>query len=211
MPAAQHAGHGAAAGVFAAAATMWFAMMVAMMLPTVLPWILLFARMSRARGGGARETWSFVAGYLLAWLGYSLLAAGIQVPLAAAAALHGPDLRVAPAAGGAILLAAGLFQFTSLKRRCLTHCRSPLGYLLARWTDGPAAAISLGIRHGVYCVICCAALMAVSFALGVMNLWWMAALTAVLCVEKALPAGDRLGRAFGVVLVVWGCRNAFLG
>jgi predicted metal-binding membrane protein len=124
--------------------------------------------------------------------------------LATAWGLLHPDLKVSAAVGGGLLVAAGLFQMTPLKAACLAHCRNPLSFFLARWQDGPVGAFQMGFRHGVYCLGCCWALMALSFALGVMNLLWMAALTLIICVEKIAFGGERMSRGLGFVLMAWG-------
>jgi predicted metal-binding membrane protein len=111
---------------------------------------------------------------------------------------------VSPWLAGAILIAAGVYQLTPWKARCLTHCRSPLGFLLSHWRDGLAGAFRMGFGHGVYCFGCCWALMAVLFAVGVMNLAWVAALTILVFVEKVGPLGARMARLTGVALVVLG-------
>ncbi len=187
---------------------MWMVMMVGMMLPPVLPWILLFAASHRGRGRGRTylPTSLFAAGYFIVWGAYSLAAAGAQLLMRPSDLLdHGGSL-VAPA-GGTVLIVAGIFQFTPFKAACLAHCRSPLGFFLTRWRDGPVGTLGMGMRHGAYCLGCCWALMAVGFAVGVMNLVWMAALTVFLCVEKIAPGGDLAGRVFGGVLVLWGVWN----
>ena len=118
--------------------------------------------------------------------------------------LLGHDLSLGTQAGGAVLVAAGLFQLSPLKNACLSHCRNPMGYFLRRWRDGPAGALRMGTAHGVVCVACCWALMAVAFALGIMNLLWMAALTAMLVIEKNAPGGRQWGIVFGALLLGWG-------
>jgi predicted metal-binding membrane protein len=118
--------------------------------------------------------------------------------------MAGMDPRVDARLGGAVLVAAGLFQFTPLKAACLAHCRTPLGFFLSSWRDGPRGAFRMGLEHGRYCVGCCWALMIVAFALGVMNLAWMAVLTLGLSIEKIAPRGPLVGRAFGALLTAWG-------
>jgi predicted metal-binding membrane protein len=203
-----HGGHGPASGVtLPAAFAMWLAMMVAMMLPPVLPWIWFFAAATRPTAPGWRlwgRTLLFASGYFALWALYSAGAAAAQTQLAAHALLHPTALKVAPGAGGALLLLAGAVQFTPLKNACLKHCRSPLGYFLTRWRNGPMGAFSMGFRHGVYCLGCCWALMALAFALGTMNLLWMAAVTLLLCVEKIAPGGERWSKAFGAAFLLWG-------
>jgi predicted metal-binding membrane protein len=189
---------------FAAAFTMWMVMMVAMMLPAVMPWILLFSSTSASRGSSLGSTALFTGGYFAVWAVFSAVAAAVQLILQRGALLTGHDPRSGPILGGALLVGAGLFQLTPLKSACLAHCRSPLSFFLARWQDGPAGALRMGTRHGLYCLVCCWALMSLSFALGVMNLLWMAVLTLMLCVEKIAPGGHGLSRLFGAALTVWG-------
>ena len=206
-----HATGGLAAIVIAA--LMWMGMTVAMMLPPVLPWILFFSSVAReqdARRSPLPPTALFASGYFAVWGGYCLVAATIQTTLQDLALLSAVELRTGPYLGGALLVGAGIFQLSPLKAACLKHCRSPLAFFLARWREGPSGAVGMGFRHGLYCLGCCWALMAVAFALGVMNLLWMAALTLILCVEKIAPGGQRLGRAFGVMLIVWGAALALV-
>ncbi|MCZ6915239.1 MAG: DUF2182 domain-containing protein [Gemmatimonadetes bacterium] len=192
----------------------WMVMMVAMMLPAVVPWALFFARSNRLADGPGREAdvsvLSFLSGYFVIWFLYSLAAAGVQLSLQHVAASRPIDDAVATAGSGLVLVLAGAFQLTELKQACLRHCRSPLGFFLTRWQDGPAGAARMGFRHGVVCLGCCWALMAVALALGAANLAWMVALTAVICVETLLPHGDRVGRGIGVVLIAWGTTLALL-
>ena len=102
-----------------------------------------------------------------------------------------------PHLAGAILVAAGAYQLTPLKGACLTHCRSPLGFLMTNWRDGTLGALRMGVRHGAYCLGCCWALMCVLFVVGVMNLVWVAALTAFVLLEKVGPAGAIVARVAG--------------
>ena len=213
-----HAGHGVPAhphgASVLAAFGMWMAMMVAMMLPPVLPWIWFFAAATRPTAPGLRlwgRTLLFASGYFALWGFYSAAAAACQSALAARALLHPTALKVAPTAGAVLFLVAGVVQLTSLKSACLKHCRSPLGYFLTRWRDGPRGAFSMGFRHGVYCLGCCWALMALSFALGTMNLAWMAAVSLLLCIEKIAPGGERLSRAFGLLFLVWAAAVLAMG
>lgn len=106
--------------------------------------------------------------------------------------------------GSVILLAAGIFQWTPLKYTCLKHCRSPLGFLMTDWREGYRGALMMGLRHGSYCTGCCWFLMALLFVAGVMNLLWVATITAFVLIEKVAPRGDVVGRIGGVVLVIAG-------
>lgn len=188
----------------AATVLMWLAMVVAMMTPTVLPWILAYATLVTPVAGARpwRAIAAFTTGYLTVWFGYSLAAAGLQMALARAGLLLGD--RVGTALGGALLIAAGAFQFMSLKAACLAHCRSPLSYFIARWLDGPIGGLRLGFSHGAYCLGCCWLVMLTALALGVMNLAWMAVLTVVVMLEQVAPGGVWVGRVCGVGLIAWG-------
>lgn len=191
-------------GSFVAAVVMWQAMMVAMMAPIVAPWVTTFAALA-ARDGRSRgaAVVAFGGGYFVAWLGYSVTAAFVQLLLQRRGML-GTALALPSSAGALVLIGAGLFQLTPLKQACLTHCRNPLTYFLRRWHDGPPDGFGVGLRHGLYCVGCCWALMATAFALGVMNVAWMAGLVVVMAVEQWVPRGVVIGRLAGVAIAAWG-------
>ena len=186
---------------------MWAVMMVAMMLPSATPMIFLYARVREKRRGADRPyapTAAFVGGYLLTWTGFSLLATMANWELHTGGVLSSMMGRVAPATGGALLIVAGLFQWTPLKHACLKHCRSPIGFFVQNWRDGLVGATMMGLHHGAYCLGCCWLLMVLLFALGVMNLPWVAVLTTVVLAEKVLPRGEVLSRVLGALLVLWG-------
>jgi predicted metal-binding membrane protein len=180
---------------------MWFGMMAAMMAPTVWPWVRVFHRFADDAASSVAATARFAAGYLVAWLAYSMAAAFVQrtfqTGIAGERALAVLPVRL----DAAVFLAAGLYQFAPLKRACLTHCRSPLSYFLARWRNGPAGGFRMGLGHGVYCLGCCWALMATMLVVGAMNAWWLAALASVTWVEQVAPYGAALRRPIGVALV----------
>jgi predicted metal-binding membrane protein len=165
---------------------MWFAMMTAMMVPTVYPWVSSFNRL----GGNPAV---FSSGYAAAWLLYSIAAASIQLLLPH----HLPD-----AVAASIFFLAGAFQFAPIKRACLMHCRNPLTYFLTRWRDGHSGGFRMGFHHGLFCVACCWALMATTLAVGVMSLWWMAALAAVGVAEQVSPWGESVRKGVGLALLV---------
>ena len=200
--------HAASLGVgsFVLTILMWLVMTIGMMLPAVLPWILMFAESNRVTGNDTARfsvVW-FVTGYFVLWAVYSAVAGSAQLLLQQSSMLQAGELRLGTIGGGIVLLGAGLFQFTRLKHACLEHCRSPLSFFLSQWEDGPVGVFRMGFRHGLFCLGCCWALMALAFALGVMNLFWMAVLTLVVLGEKLLPGGKVLARAVGGLLVVWG-------
>lgn len=188
---------------------MWAEMMVAMMLPSAAPMILMFASVNRKRREQERPfvpATFFIFGYLLIWAAFSLAAAGAQWVLHGKAMLSPMMTATAPALAGVLLIAAGLFQWTRFKDSCLTHCRSPLTFLLTEWRNGKSGALRMGLKHGLYCTGCCWILMAQLFVFGVMNLWWIGALTMLVLVEKIAPRGLLIGRATGVCLLLWGFR-----
>ncbi|MFN2431722.1 MAG: DUF2182 domain-containing protein [Gemmatimonadota bacterium] len=192
---------------FAALFAMWAVMMAAMMLPSAAPMILLFAATNRTRRRHqhpAAPTTLFVAGYLLAWSVYSALAASAQVALHNAALLSPMMVGTSRVLGGTLLIAAGLYQWTPLKRTCLSHCRSPLAFLSTEWREGALGALRMGLKHGSYCVGCCWVLMALLFVGGVMNVLWVAAIAVLVLAEKLAPRGLWLGRVAGGVLAAWG-------
>jgi predicted metal-binding membrane protein len=185
---------------------MWAVMMVAMMVPSVAPLILMFARANRRRGvdGVVGSAAILLLGYLLVWSGFSGLAALAQWRLHSAAVLSSMMASTRPIFGGILLVAAGIFQFTPLKRACLAHCRSPMGFLLSEWHGGRWGTLTMGLKHGAWCVGCCWALMALLFVAGVMNPLWVAALAVFVLLEKTAPMGAMLGRVTGAALVVAG-------
>jgi predicted metal-binding membrane protein len=186
----------------------WVTMMAAMMLPSVAPMVLGFSRVSRHRAELGRAayvpTWIFVAGYLLVWTGYGLVAYGVfRAVTALDMGFLTWDEGGAWVAGGAIA-AAGLYQLTPLKEVCLRHCRTPLHFILHGWKEGRLGALQMGLVHGAYCVGCCWGLMIVLFALGVMSLVWMVVVAAVIFAEKVTPFGFRLSRVFALAFVALG-------
>lgn len=183
---------------------LWTVMMAAMMLPAAAPMILIFASAQAQRAGDAVvPTWIFVAGYLFVWaLAGVLVYAAVQIGSDIATQLTSLErARWAPLALGATLVTAGLYQFTPMKRICLTRCRSPFAFVALYWRDGRLGALRMGMRHGAYCLGCCWALFAVLVAAGVMSLAWMLLLTAVVFVEKVLPDGQRAASLIGLALV----------
>jgi predicted metal-binding membrane protein len=194
---------------FAASVTMWQAMMIAMMTPSVAPWVAAFGRLaSRAPGDRALgPSLAFAGGYFAVWLAYSVAAAALQFMLSAAG-LVGHD-RPPSLLAALVLAAAGLFQFAPFRQACLTHCRNPISYLVARWRGGPPSALRLGFAHGAYCVGCCWLLMLTGFAVGLMNLAWMALLTVAVAVEQTAPGGVWVGRALGAGLIGWSAALAW--
>jgi predicted metal-binding membrane protein len=185
---------------------MWAVMMTGMMIPTALPVLLLFAgaHTRRAQGRVPLAVLLFGLGYITVWLGFSACAAMAQWALHEAALLSPAMAASSRPLAGAILIAAGAYQLTPLKGGCLTQCQSPWGFLMSQWRDGAWGALRMGSRHGVFCLGCCWALMGVLFVAGIMNLVWIAVLTAFVLAEKIGPAGARVARAGGALLIVLG-------
>jgi predicted metal-binding membrane protein len=183
---------------------MWSAMMAAMMVPGASPMIAAFATINRRR----RERHSpyvptalFLAGYLAVWAGFSALATLVQYVLQKAELVTSMMQSASYGFSAALFLAAGLYQFSPLKERCLKLCRSPDGFILSEWRDGALGAVIMGVRHGLFCLGCCAALMVLLFAVAVMDLRWVAALTILVTAEKLLPGAKFSRMAIGVALL----------
>jgi predicted metal-binding membrane protein len=186
---------------------LWGVMMVAMMLPAMTPIVGLFqtiARKKREQGSSYTPAWIFITGYVGLWtftggVGYAADIAIQALPEKL------PALRTyAAVIGGLTLVGAGLYQLTPLKYLCLSQCRSPMGFLLTSWRDGALGAFRMGLHHGAYCLGCCWSLMVVLFVMGTMNLVWMGLLTIIIFVEKIIPQGAAVGKATGVVLILFG-------
>jgi predicted metal-binding membrane protein len=192
---------------FALMFVMWWVMMVGMMLPSATPMLLTFAtinRRRRARCDTFVPTAVFAAGYLASWGGFGLAATVIQWALGRAGLVSPMAQTTSPFLAAAFFVAAGLFQLTPLKHACLEKCRSPLDLVLNSWRDGSRGAFVMGLSHGLYCIGCCWLLMVLMFAGGAMNLLWMAAITAVVFVEKLVPGGPWFARGSGIVMVAFG-------
>jgi predicted metal-binding membrane protein len=179
---------------------MWAVMMAAMMLPSAAPMILWFAVLNRRRSEGAK-TLLFVAAYLALWAAFSGAAVAAQWLLQSIGYLSPMIVSKSCVLNGALLLIAGVFQLSPLKHVCLRACRSPLGFLTSDWRDGLWGACNMGIRHGLYCLGCCWALMALLFVGGVMNLLWIAALAGLVAIEKLAPKGEVVARALGGLMI----------
>jgi predicted metal-binding membrane protein len=191
---------------------MWVVMMIGMMAPSASPVLMLFTS-TRPRLGGKWEallgTAMFASGYAVVWSGFSAAATGIQWLLRQAALLSDEMAISDSYLSGSIMIAAGLYQLTTWKDTCLSGCRSPLGFLMTHWRAGKAGAFRMGVRHGLLCLGCCWALMAVLFAVGVMNLLWVAALTVFILLEKVGPHGPMVAGVGGVGLIALGAFTIF--
>jgi predicted metal-binding membrane protein len=192
---------------FALTFAMWWIMMLGMMLPSVAPTILTFATMARRqreRGQKFVPASVFTFGYLLVWGGFCVLATLLQWGLDRAALLSPMLATNSVWIGGGLFIVCGLYQFTPFKYACLRQCRSPVAFLLNRWRDGWRGALRMGLQNGLYCLGCCWVLMALLFAVGAMNLVWVAAIAAFVFAEKLLPGAGWIGRCAGALMVLFG-------
>lgn len=186
---------------------MWVVMMVAMMLPSAAPVILLFSRIGATRASSGRVSTPmsfFAAGYLAVWIAFSAVAALLQFGLHYLTLLSLEMRSANSILSGAILIATGVYQWLPVKQSCLSHCRSPLGFLTTSWKEGKRGAIRMGVTHGAFCVGCCWMLMLLLFVGGVMNLLLVAAISAMVLLEKVFPAGLVIARVSGALLVIAG-------
>jgi predicted metal-binding membrane protein len=182
----------------------WQVMLAAMMLPSSLGMLRAFGRLADAQAHPFGVRAAFVGAYVVVWTGFGLVAFAGDATLHAAVDASALLQRYQWAIGGLVLIGAGAFQFSRLKDRCLTECRTPVGFLMERYRPGAGAAFALGLFHGAYCVGCCWALMLVAFAVGVGSLLWMALLTTVMVLERTVSWGARAVRPVGVWLIVLG-------
>lgn len=184
--------------------TGWVVMITAMMLPTSVPLVATFGRMVARRRHGLRLVTLVVAGYLVIWTAFGaalyLGDRGLHTLVDAWPWLASHAYLIS----AATLATAGAYQFSALKYRCLDECRSPIGFIVARWHARRERweAFGLGIAHGLFCVGCCWSLMLVMFAVGLGSLAWMFVLALVMAVEKNHPSGRRLSKPLGVLLLV---------
>jgi predicted metal-binding membrane protein len=182
---------------------MWSGMTAIMMTPVVWPWLRALRRLGVTPTPHPLTVPAFAVGYAVAWVAFSTGLAALQVSLAAFGRMT-PLLAHEPALAGGALLFAGAYQLSRLKRACLTHCRSPFGYFASRWRPGVRGALSMGVRHGAYCLGCCGALMALTLVVGMMDVRMMGIMMAVMIVETSTRLGAAVSRPLGAGLLIWG-------
>lgn len=185
----------------------WGIMMAAMMLPSAAPMVALYGAVHRhadRTGQGGIPTLTFALIYLLAWLLFGIPVYVAQLLVERLTTTSAMVAGLLPYALAVVLVAAGLFQFSSLKTTCLRACQSPLGFLMARWRAGYRGTFRLGMAHAAYCIGCCWALMVVLVAAGAMGLHWVLLIAALVAAEKLVPGGIWIARISGAVLVVLG-------
>ena len=199
------AGSSGVAGV-ALTLAMWCAMVLAMMLPTAAPMIVTYADLAEtaaAKGEPAASPLMLTAGYTAVWLGSAVVLAALQGLLARLAALNDTMTLTSPLLSGALFVAAGVHQFSAMKRACLTECQHPFTFFFANWTPQPRGVFRLGVRQGLYCLGCCWAMMLLMFAVGVMSVIWMVLLGVVMAIEKA-GSTMRFSHAMGAIFLAIG-------
>jgi predicted metal-binding membrane protein len=181
----------------------WVAMMAAMMLPAVVPMILLVNRWSRSQAQPAYRLVPFVAGYLFVWA----LAGAFYFALIALLGSWIPSSEEGARIAASVLLVSGVYQFSPLKDRCLTACRTPLGFLMTyggRMARGSSGYLEVGARHGLFCLGCCWMLMVILVLLGVMNILWMLLIAGIIFVEKVPRFGAGFAKLAGAAVAAVG-------
>lgn len=194
-------------GAFVLTLLMWIVMMIGMMLPSAAPATLLYGRIAGGRsasGSVSTSMLSFAGAYVVVWAVYSLAVSALQLELRSRGSLTTDMSSASVWLSSAVLIVAGVYQWTALKHACLARCRSPLGLFLMRWRAGRLGAFRMGLEHGIHCVGCCWALMLLLFVAGVMSLVWVAVIAGFVLVEKLLPHGRLVSRAAGAALVAAG-------
>ena len=182
---------------------MWWSMMMAMMLPSAAPAIVIYGTVAR-KLQPRPHTFLFALGYAAVWSAFAALATGLQAIMGRVAPLDGMMALVSGPAGGALLIAAGLYQLTAFKGACLARCQSPFFYLAHLWRKGARGAFLMGWHHGLYCLGCCWVLMLLLFYGGVMDLRWIVGLALYVAAEKLLPQRYHLQKIAAAALVAWG-------
>jgi predicted metal-binding membrane protein len=185
----------------------WATMMAAMMLPAASPMVDAFARVQASRRGtatGPVPTVAFVVGYLLVWCSVGVLAFGAARALENLSMDHAWLMDNGARLGGALIVAAGIYQLSPLKRICLGRCRTPMSFIVTSWRDGTVGAVRMGLEHGLFCLGCCWLLFALLFPLGIMNVAAMAGVTLLIVAEKILPWETVVVRAAAAILVGYG-------
>jgi predicted metal-binding membrane protein len=185
---------------------MWAVMMAAMMLPSAAPMLLLHARVvgGKAAAPALRQSSAFALAYLGVWTGASLVATGLQWGLDHGRLLDPMLTSTSTVLTALLLIGAGAWQFTPLKRRCLSRCRAPLDFLMSAWRPGVRGSAIMGLHHGLLCLGCCWGLMLLLFVAGAMNFAWIIVIATYVLVEKVVPRAEVLVPVSGIGLIAWG-------
>jgi predicted metal-binding membrane protein len=194
---------------FAFMFAMWLVMMVGMMTPSVAPMVLLYVAVGRSSVGAGQTfapAWAFVAGYLLSWAAFSTVATLLQWFLESRALITPMMAGTSRPLAGAVLIAAGIYQWLPIKQSCLSQCRAPLSFVQRHggFQASARGSLRLGALHGWYCIGCCWAVMALLFAFGVMNFYWIAGLMIFVLIEKVVPYAGIVSRLAGLVAIAAG-------
>ncbi len=190
-----------------AAFVMWSAMILAMMLPTAVPMLSTYMDIAEAAREKAMHAVSpavLAAGYISVWVVFSIAATMIQAWLQSMAMLTADETLARPGVAAAVLIGAGLYQFTPIKHACLNKCARPMPYFLSNWRDTVPGVFRIGVAQGAYCVACCWALMLVMFVTGLMNLIWMAVIGIIMILEKSLAEPKPWSYGAGALLLISG-------
>ena len=190
--------------------SMWAIMMAAMMGPTFVPTMRAYEDLITSANGSRAGSVGVVFGFFLVWVGFAGVIALAQLSLIEVGLLSSMGQSLSKLFSAALLLSAGIYQFTALKERCLDHCRSPTFQFLAHWRTGFSGGVYMGLHHGTYCVACCWGLMVIGFVGGIMDLLWMGGATLLMTLEKLPQIGRFLTRPLGAALIVWGLSTLIL-
>ena len=199
---------------------MWVIMMIAMMSPSIIPTVLMFATVNKAKQKNNLQytpTYIFYFGYLIAWVLFSITISIIQYPLHQVSLMNPMMSSMNNSLSALVLIIAGIYQLTPYKNACLDKCRSPLSLVMSNWKDGNVGALRMGLGHGFYCVFCCWFLMAILLVAGVMNLYFVVALTIFVLLEKLILTPKSFENTFqklitlipGIVFIIGGIYYLF--
>ncbi|MBO6894003.1 MAG: DUF2182 domain-containing protein [Roseibium sp.] len=183
---------------------MWSLMSLAMMAPTAFPAFRTYAHMTHTEAASGASLVVLIAGYLAIWIGFSTVAAFLQIRLADLGLLNVFGQSTSAVFNGLLLMAAGLYQFSSLKNACLSACQNPMTFFFSHWQPGLGGAARLGLRLGAVCLGCCWALMLLAFVAGTMNLLFMGLAMVLMTLEKLPEYGARISAPLGVFLLIAG-------
>lgn len=195
--------HGAPAS-HASLALVWMVMTVGMMAPSAIPMIATFWKVSRQLDGSRSApilSGVFLFAYVFVWMGYGLVAAILQTEMRRGCVVDEHLAFANPTLAAGLLAAAALYQFSPLKNVCLAKCRSPLGFLIGAYQPGYGGAFLTGAWHGIFCLGCCWLLMALAWVGGVLSMLWMVFVSALVILERTLPAAASLEKAVGFLLL----------
>ena len=187
---------------------MWWLMMIAMMTPSAAPTLLLFHNLKKIGSEGKKAlsyTYLFLFGYLIIWAIFSLIACIIHKFFDTSSITDAAMMQLKSVQfSGILLITAGVYQFTPLKNACLERCRTPIDFLSSNNRKGAKGSFIMGAHHGLFCLGCCWALMALLFVGGVMNLFWITGLALYVLIEKIIIQARWLDKIMGLILIIFG-------